>query len=100
MYGWTGSIGTIAVRMFCELRTVTNVADENTGTLTASYLGTYLSPGLRASTAPGTNGASATNSVGNVSLAWGHVFTDEGELVVSVVQEGLVRTMPRAGGAS
>ena len=39
-------------------------------------------------------------AAGARGLAWGHVFTDEGELVVSVVQEGLVRTMARAGGAS
>ena len=32
-------------------------------------------------------------AAGARGLAWGHVFTDEGELVVSVVQEGLVRTM-------
>ncbi len=39
-------------------------------------------------------------AAGARGLAWGHVFTDEGELVVSVVQEGLVRTMARAGGGS
>ena len=32
-------------------------------------------------------------AAGARGLAWGHVFTDEGELVVSVVQEGLVRTV-------